>query len=210
MSQESDWSDSSSSIEDVRTIVSGVCLMCQYYEEGQDFAAGIQPALPETYCNHCGIRLCQKHLNEIYSPEEWQTVLNFGEPKQSITTECAECSQEFCKYRLFEDKHQNWECYRDGPHGRSILGETCLQQAGAERDYTGSFICELINCKGTAFCSLQCKQSHVRECKQCREDFHVHSISKKYCRPCCREIMDEEVEEERHRTTGSTEIKSTF
>lgn len=193
-------SDSSSSSElDVKVALFSGCSICRYFANDQD-EKGTAEALLETICPHCGIRLCSSHLGDLYSPASWAALLKFGASKPAILANCHECGQEFCKYRLFRDPKQQWQNYKSGPYGRTPLGETCLQ-LNSELDFRGSFVCELKQCQGTAFCSQKCKKGHVRKCWDCDAYFHRHSVNSKLCRDCCREALDRSEADERERQT---------
>lgn len=161
------------------------CSLCNYQAQDEhDYV--ISNALPETICEYCNIGLCQGHLECFYTKEEWKKVLHFGSPSEpSLHTTCKAdgCITNFCKYRIFDDSHQLFDCY-DGPVGPVPIVGTCLMKT-LDMDYnTSSFVCEVSGCEDCAFCSHECKRKHVRDCQHCFTSFHISKENKKLCIKC--------------------------
>lgn len=152
------------------------CNWCEY-DVQDDPTYKVDACLPITICDFCNIGLCQSHLDMLYTKKEWNKLLHFGSPREAkLMTFCQAdgCTVNFCKYRLFEDHDQKFDLHHDGPHGATPIARTCLMQH-IDNDETGSLICEVKGCKGHAFCSFECKKTHMRICgnARCRKAFHV-------------------------------------
>ena len=162
------------------------CITCEYFSENGD-QENISESEPRTRCQRCHVQFCTDHLNETFSKDMFEAILEIGSNPPSIMGKCSQCSAGFCKYGIFGDPEQGIQQHYYGPHGQTDLIQACLIENNDVFELE-PLVCEIGNCVGNhvIFCSLDCKDIHSPKCHSCEERIHSPIVknSETFCKEC--------------------------
>jgi len=161
------------------------CTLCRYWLENGE-AKTCRAALEETICEDCHVGFCRSCLDSLFTPTEWQAMLDLGGAGPTIGAKCSQCKHTFCKYGILGDPRQALETHSEGPHGRTRLEQCCILSVTEYEDRFIEKYCTLGLCAGNdvLFCSMECMRQHCAYCSGCGSFEHTALPDREICRPC--------------------------